>query len=57
MAKYQRPPARICKLGGNAAQARLLEFRNNSRESVMRLGISVGGLIVILIILWLLFGR
>jgi len=36
----------------------LLGLRNNNGwESVMRLGISVGGLIIILIILWLLFGR
>ena len=30
---------------------------NRNRESAMRIGISVGGLILLLIILWLLFGR
>ena len=29
----------------------------DNRETAMRIGISVGGLILLLIILWLLFGR
>jgi len=50
-------PAREAPRRRNAKGGGPLRVRQHQGEDIMRMGISVGGLIVLLIILWLLFGR
>jgi hypothetical protein len=42
---------------GNPSPPSPFSRRNDARRTIMRFGISIGGIILLLLILWLLFGR